>query len=94
MPLAEVVESERRCRRCGRRLSSIGDDGRGEVLERLAGELERERDVLIREKKLGVKLECVLSAVLERLKLGEEAAVEVDERWAPDGLGEAGDIVD
>ena len=91
----EVAESERRCRRFGRWDSSVGE-GRGEVLERLAGELERVRGDLMREKKLGVKLEQAVSVVLERWKLGEEAVVEVEveERWTPDGLGEEGDIVD
>ena len=60
---------------------------------RLAGELERDLDVLIREKKLGVKLAQVLSAVFEREKPGVEAAVEVEARGVLVGLGEEGDIV-
>ena len=79
MAPVDVVESERRCRRFGLRVSSVGE-GRGEVFERLAGELERDLDVLIREKKLGVKLPWALSAVLEREKPGVEAVVEVEAR--------------
>ena len=75
----------------GRRASSVVGDGRGEVLERLAGEFERPRDVLMREKKPGVKVERALSVVFERQKLGEaEPTVEVEERWM---LVDDGDIV-